>query len=212
MLCMHVLRNMISTLFQLWYGVWRLAGLTQPIITIFGASRLPETDRYFRQALILAGRFAQNNVSVLTGGGQGIMEAASCGAEKIGGKGRVIGIGVSELKEKPNPCVQEYIELRYFFARKWLLVRYSQAYVFFPGGYGTLDELTEILTLMQVKQVPRRPIVLFGSEYWEPFMNWLQHEAVKHGTIEKENLLLFTVTDDLDQAFLLVCDKCRSAV
>jgi len=210
--CWHVFWTVMSTLLQVWYGVWFLSRLQHPIITIFGGSKLPETDRYFRQALLLAERFARNNVSVLTGGGQGIMEAASCGAVKFPGKGRVIGIGVSELKEKPNPCVQEYISVRYFFARKWLLTRYSQAIVIFPGGYGTLDELAEVITLIQVQEMPRIPIVLFGTEYWNPLMSWLRHEALKHGTIQEHELSLFTITDDLDEAFSLVCARCKNNV
>jgi len=120
-----------------------------------------------------------------------------------------IGIGVKELGEGKNPCVQEYFELDYFFARKWLMTRHSQAFVIFPGGFGTMDELAEILTLVQTKKLGRVPIVLVGVEYWRDFMEWLKYSALVHGLIVKEDLELFTLTDDIDKVFALVCKECE---
>ena len=120
-----------------------------------------------------------------------------------------MGIGVTDLGEKPNKCVQKYLELKYFFARKWLLTRFSTAFIVFPGGYGTLDEMAEVLTLIQLKKLPRSPIILVGTEYWEPFMHWLKTEAIKHGTIDESDLQLFTVTDDFEQVYCLVRDECE---
>lgn len=198
---------------QTLYGIWKITAVPLPRVTIFGSARLEQDDPYAKQAHQLGGKFIENGISVLTGGGPGIMEAASCGA-KANCKGRAIsiGIGVKELDEGKNPCVQEYIELDYFFARKWLLTRYSTAFVVFPGGFGTLDELGEILTLIQTQKLPRVPIVLIGKEYWQLLMKWFQEEGLKHKTISEKDLELFTVTDDIDKAYSIIyefCKKCK---
>src|SRR5436190_16358907 len=119
------------------------------------------------------------------------MEAASCGATSINHKGRIVGIGVKSLGEERNKCVENYFELDYFFARKWLLMYYSSAFVIFPGGFGTLDELAEILTLIQTKNLKVAPVVLIGVDYWREFVDWIHKAAVMNGMIEKENLRLF---------------------
>ncbi len=197
---------------QIVYGGWKVSKLHKPIVTIFGGSRLEEGDEYFKQAHKLGKMLVENDISVLTGGGPGIMEAASCGAQiRKTGKGASIGIGVTDLGEGQNPCVDEYIELNYFFARKWLLTRYSRAFVVFPGGFGTLDELAEVLTLIQTKKMKQlnAPIILIGKEFWHEFIDWLEGEALKHGFIDPEHFALFTVTDNLHEAFCLIRDECK---
>ncbi|TET06434.1 TIGR00730 family Rossman fold protein [Candidatus Dependentiae bacterium] len=194
---------------QILYGLWRLTGIPRPMVTIFGGSRMPQEDPYAKQAHQLGHKLVTHDISVLTGGGPGIMEAASCGAVAVGKKSMSLGIGVTELGEGRNPCVQEYIALDYFFARKWLLTRYSIAFVVFPGGFGTLDELGEILTLIHTNKLPRVPIVLIGNEYWYLFMQWLNNEALKHGLITYDDLTLFTVTDDIDYAFTIIHEACK---
>lgn len=196
--------------FQLLYGAWKVSALKQPIVTIFGGSRFAQDHPYAKKAQQLAQKLLEADISILNGGGPGIMEAASCALDlsKIK-KAKSIGIGVKDLDEGHNPCVHEYFELNYFFARKWLLTRYSKAFIVFPGGFGTLDELAEVLTLIQTKQSPRVPIVLFGIEYWDDFMVWVKKEALEHGLIAKEDLKLFTLTDDLEQVFCLVRDECN---
>ena len=194
---------------QLLYGVWKLTRVPRPRVTIFGGSRMPQEDPYSQQAHKLGHKLVQHDISIVTGGGPGIMEAASCGAIAVGKKGMSLGIGVKELGEGKNPCVQEYLELDYFFARKWLLTRYSIAFVVFPGGFGTLDELGEILTLIHTNRLPQVPIVLIGSEYWYLFMQWLTHEALKHGLVTSDDLKLFVVTDDIDYAFTIIYDSCK---
>ncbi len=145
---------MFRVVFQLVYGFWRISKLEQPIVSIFGSARLAQDQIYFKQAHDLAQRFIAHDISVLAGGGPGIMEAVTCGAvvHDGTGKGKSIGIGVRGLGEKRSLCVQEYFELDYFFARKWLLTQYSSAFIVFPGGFGTLDELAEVLTLIQTKK------------------------------------------------------------
>jgi len=209
-LCCKTFFQWIGVLWQLLYGVWRVSKLPRPIVSIFGGARIAGDDVYFHKAHELGQRLVELDISVLTGGGPGIMEAASCGAiVPKQGKARMMGIGVTDLGEKPNQCVQEYFELNYFFARKWLLTRFSSAFVVFPGGFGTLDELSEVITLIQTKKLKRVPIVLFGVEYWGHFMQWLKMEALKRGTISQEDLDLFTLTDDLEQVFCLIRDECK---
>ena len=208
-LCSTLFFRLMRVFFQLLYGAWRVSKLHKPIVSIFGGARLKQTDVYFHQAHELAQRLISENISVLTGGGPGIMEAVSCGAIAAKNKHATsMGISVKDLGEGKNKCVQEYFELNYFFARKWLLTRYSVAFVVFPGGFGTMDELSEVLTLMQTKRLKRVPIVLIGTEYWEYFMKWITDEALKHGTISKDDLQLFIVTDDLFEAFCLIRDEC----
>lgn len=209
-ICFRSIFRLMRVFVQLMYGTWRISKLPDPIVSIFGGARVKGGDIYFHKAHQLGQRLIELDVSVLTGGGPGIMEAASCGAIVPRGRiTRMMGIGVSDLGEKPNKCVQEFFQLDYFFARKWLLTRFSSAFVVFPGGFGTLDELAEVLTLIQTKKMKPAPIVLYGVEYWQPFMKWLKDEALKHGTIEQEDLFLFTVTDDLEKVFCLIRDECK---
>lgn len=203
--------HMTRVVFQLLYGFWRISKLEQPIVSIFGSARLAQDEIYFKQAHELAQRFIINDISVLAGGGPGIMEAVTCGAVVHDGtkKGRSIGIGVRGLDEKRSLCVQEYFELDYFFARKWLLTQYSSAFIVFPGGFGTLDEVSEVLTLIQTKKMGRVPVILIGEEFWAPFMQWIKQEALAHKVINEEDIALFSVTDNMEQAFCVVRDRCK---
>ncbi|MDP3889180.1 MAG: TIGR00730 family Rossman fold protein [bacterium] len=208
-LCFSVFFKLLHVFTQMIYGLWKVSKLPSPIVSIFGGAQLAAETNYFEQAHELAARLANSNVSVLTGGGPGVMEAASCGAIMIKNKGKTMGIGVKNLGEGKNPCVQEYFELNYFFARKWLLTRYSVGFVVFPGGFGTLDELSEVLTLIKNEKMGRVPIILIGREYWHYFMMWLEQEALEHKLIKMKDLELFTITDDLDQAFYIIRDECK---
>lgn len=208
-LCGMLALRLIRVFFQILYGAWKISVIKGPYISIFGGAQFAQNDPYAQKAYQLAQMLVVAEISVLTGGGPGIMEAASCGAFRAKTTAKSIGIGVKDLGEVQNKCTQIYFELDYFFARKWLLTHYSSAFVIFPGGFGTLDELTEVLTLIRTKKLNAVPIVLIGIEYWKPFMYWLEHEAVKHGAIKREDLALFTLTDDLDQAFCLVRDECN---
>jgi len=207
--CGGIFYPLFKVLMQVVYGAWHLSKLQKPFVSIFGGARLSQESVYAQQANELAQRLVEHDISVLTGGGPGVMHAANCGAftPTNGGKGKSVGIGVKDLGEGRNPCVQEYFELDYFFARKWLLTRYSVAFIVFPGGFGTMDELSEVLTLLQTSKLPKVPIVLIGKEYWQHFMHWVEH-AIEHDLILKQDLALFTVTDDLEQVFCLVRDEC----
>lgn len=195
---------------QIIYGVWRVSKLSQPIISIFGSAKVAQSDKYAQEANQIAVWLGEAGISVLTGGGPGIMEAANCGAIKPSRKGDVksIGIGVRGLNEPKNICVEEYFELDYFFARKWLLTQYSSGFIIFPGGFGTMDELSEVLTLIQTKQMKQVPIVLVGKEYWRPFMEWITDQALPRGLVQVDHIKLFSVTDDPYKAFCFVRQEC----
>jgi len=196
-------------LWQILYGAWKISAIPRPIVTIFGGSNLSRNSVYVEQIQRLAERFTDHNISVLTGGGPGVMEAANCGARLTKkGKGRSIGISVKSLGEKRNTCMQDYFELDYLFARKMLLMSYSQAFIIFPGGFGTLDELSEAFTLIKIKSLDKLPVVLVGTEYWNPFFEWLRQGPVAHGLVDAKDLDFFILTDDLDKAFCSIRDVC----
>lgn len=200
--------HLLHTVIQMIYGAWRISKLHMPIVTIFGSARMTSTTPYAKKAQELGQRFIDADISILTGGGPGIMEAAVCHS-KYEGKARSIGIGVRGVEDRPNMCATEYFELEYFFARKWLLTEFSSAFVIFPGGFGTLDEMAGVLTLIQTKKLKQVPMVLIGKEYWGPFVEWVQKEALVHGAVKSEELEFFYVTDDLDDAFCFVQSKCN---
>lgn len=210
-MCFSLSWNFLRVFFQIIYGAWRVSKLPHPIVAIFGSSRTEQSDQYAHQANKVAALLVEQGISVLTGGGPGIMEAANCGAVLKGGKDTVtsIGIGVRGLREGKNTCVQEYFEMNYFFARKWLLTEYSSGFIVFPGGFGTLDELFDVLILIQTQQMKKVPIVLMGKEYWKPFMDWVTTEMLEHSLIEPEHIKLFNITDDPYKAFCFVRGECE---
>lgn len=197
---------------QLFYGIWKLSKLNRPLVSIFGSSKLPGDNKYSQFARDLASRLVDANVSVVTGGGPGIMEAANCGAQKKGDGVRSIGIGVKGLEGgKLNPCVEDYMIMHYYFPRKWLLTRYSMAFVIFPGGVGTLEELTELMTLIQTDKRERVPIVLVGKDFWSDILRWM-NKALDQELLFQSDLDNLTITDDIEEAFEVVtryCAECK---
>lgn len=197
--CLMVWARFTHVSWQVLYGVWRITVLRGPIVSIFGGSRIDKTNYYFTQAHWIASQLVARDISVITGGGTGIMEAANCGAiDPNCNRVRSIGIGVEGLDQGPNPCVSEYFELHYFFARKWLMTKYSSAFIFLPGGFGTLDELFEIVTLMQTNKMPQLPIFLVGVEYWRGGFEWLSKTVLVSGAIPAAALNIMFLTDDLE--------------
>jgi len=167
-------------------------------VTIFGSARLREDDPYYGKAAKLAGDLSRQGYVIITGGGPGIMEAGNKGAIEAGG--RSIGLNVDLPHEQsPNAYQTDELKFRYFFVRKVMLVKYSTAFVVFPGGFGTIDELFEALTLVQTKKVTPFPVFLVGVEYWRGLVQWLQGTLVRGGTVSAEDLHLFKVVDDVDQ-------------
>ena len=174
-----------------------------PAVTIFGSSRTPEHHPYYERARELSQKLGERGYTVITGGGPGIMEGANRGG--IEGGGHSIGLNINLPQEQePNPYVTLALKFRYFFVRKVMLVKYSTAFILFPGGFGTLDELFETLTLIQTKKIRPLPVVLIGSQYWEGLTDWLTKRAVAEGMISGDEMALFQVTDDLDHAIDLV--------
>lgn len=209
-----VFKRFVRESFYMAYAVWKLTSLPRPRVTIFGGSNIKLDHPYALQAMQLSQKLVDHNISVLTGGGPGIMQAANCGAVKsttLTGV-RSMGIGVRGLNEDLiNKCVQELVFMNYFFSRKWLLTNYSDAYVIFPGGFGTLDELSEIATLIQTKRLAVEPIVLIGKDFWAPLVQWVE-TSMREGLLKEEDKNLITVTDDIDEAFRIVKKRCEESV
>ena len=169
-----------------------------PSVTIFGSARVEEGNKYYEAARELAFKLSKKGFSIVTGGGPGIMEAANRGAFEADGNS--IGLNIKLPKEqKPNKYLTETLNFNYFFARKVMLVKYATAFVLFPGGFGTLDELTETLTLIQTKKLKPFPVILYGNEYWNGFVQWLNDVVVKDGYIDKEDTELFKQIDNIDE-------------
>lgn len=174
-----------------------------PCVTIFGSARFGEQNPYYALARETARRLALGGFTIMTGGGPGIMEAANRGARDV--RGRSLGCNiVLPMEQEPNPYVDLSIDFRYFFVRKVMLVKYSYAFVVMPGGFGTLDELFETLTLIQTRKIHDFPVVLMGREYWQPMLDFLRDRMVGAGTIDPADLDRFVVTDDPAEATRII--------
>jgi uncharacterized protein (TIGR00730 family) len=169
-----------------------------PCITVFGSARFKEDHPYYQQAREFGKRIAEAGFTTMTGGGPGIMEAANRGAFENGGKSVGCNI-VLPFEQKENPYVHKSVTFEHFFVRKVLLVKYSYAFVILPGGFGTMDELFETLTLVQTKTINQFPIVLFGREYFAPLMEAIQ-EMESKGTISPSDMQLVLLTDSYEEA------------
>ncbi len=183
-------------------GFGALAGLG-PAVSIFGSARTPVESPEYADATRLSAALARAGYAVITGGGPGIMEAANKGACEAGGLS--VGLGIElPFEQGMNPWVDIGVDFRYFFARKTMFVKYAQAFVVFPGGFGTFDELFEALTLVQTGKVTSFPVVLMGSAYWGGLIDWLRDHVLAEGKIGAKDLALLHVTDDVEEAVRLV--------
>ena len=169
--------------------------------TFWGSARTTPDDLYYKEAEELAAKLAKKGYSIISGGGQGIMEASNVGAFKVGGKS--VGLNIQlPFEQKLNPYTTESLNFDLFFSRKVMLTFASEVYVYFPGGFGTLDELFEIMTLIQTKKIEPIPVVLYGKDYWEPLIEFFEKSLLKkYKTISPEDLQLFHVVDSVDEAF-----------
>jgi uncharacterized protein (TIGR00730 family) len=174
-------------------------------ITIFGSARLGPDDRYYQMARRLARRLAEEGYTVVTGGGPGIMEAANEGACDAGGDSVGLNIQLPH-EQRVNPYVRRSISFKYFFSRKVMLDFSAEAYIFFPGGFGTLDEFFEVVTLMQTGKMERSvPIILMGRDYWDPLCAWMERELLRNlHAIAPEDLHMWTLTDEIEEAVRIV--------
>ncbi len=179
-----------------------------PAVTIFGSSRLKEDDRYYQDASTVARRLADDGFAIITGGGPGIMEGANRGAKE--GKAHSVGLNIEIPAEQvPNPFQDVTLHFRYFFIRKLMFIKYAIAFIIFPGGFGTMDELFEALTLVQTKRIDSFPIILYGSDYWKGLIDWFKDTLVTHGTIGREDFACFSLADTPDQVCFLINEHYR---
>jgi len=186
--------------------------IDRPAVTIFGSARIRDDDPVYGQARETGRRFAERGWAVVTGGGPGVMEAANRGAKD--GDGLSVGFNIQlPHEQRSNPYVDLSLTFRHFYARKTMFVKAAEGFVVFPGGFGTVDELFEALTLIQTGKVFHFPVVLVGADYWEELLGWVRGELLADGMISPEDLDLLFVTDDLDEAVLHVlgCYKRRCA-
>ncbi|MEI8173811.1 MAG: TIGR00730 family Rossman fold protein [Deltaproteobacteria bacterium] len=179
-------------------GIEALSKLRQGV-TIFGSAKVRPDDPYYKKAEHVARRLVENGFSVITGGGPGIMEAANKGAAEAGGQS--VGLNIRlPYEQKPNPYANIVLEYKYFFVRKVMFVKYAVAYIILPGGFGTMDELFEALTLIQTKRIKPFPVVLMGSEYWKGLVDWLRDTMLRNEKIDESDLDIIQITDDPDEA------------
>ena len=198
------LKFTIQTMTDLIHGL-RALHFVGPCITVFGSARFKEGHPYYEQTRKASAAFAKLGFTILTGGGPGLMEAANRGAKEVGG--RSVGCNIQlPVEQQPNAYLDKWVYMRHFFLRKVLLVKYSFAFVVMPGGYGTMDEYFEALTLIQTHKIRNFPVIIFGKEYHQ---HLLQHiDLMKtNATIGEHDASLFLVTDDIDEAVKLILEK-----
>jgi uncharacterized protein (TIGR00730 family) len=181
-----------------------------PAVTIFGSARTPRSDPFYKAGVAIGEGLARHNLAVITGGGPGIMEAANRGAAKV--QGRSVGLNIQlPHEQKGNRYANIPIHFHYFFSRKVCFVKYSIGFIFLPGGFGTLDEFFEILTLIQTQRIPRYPMILVGRKFWSPLLRWMERAlAQKDQFIDTTDMDLITRTDDPDEAVKIILDFQRN--
>jgi len=176
-----------------------------PCVTVFGSARFKADHPYYDMARDLGARLARVGFTVLTGGGPGLMEAANRGAREVGG--RSIGCNIElPTEQRPNPYLDRWITFRHFYVRKVMLVKYSYAFVALPGGFGTLDEMFEVATLVQTGKVKEFPIVLLGQDYWRPLTAFVRNRLMVEGTIDPGDAQILFTTDSVEEAVAHVAD------
>jgi uncharacterized protein (TIGR00730 family) len=176
-----------------------------PAVSVFGSARSAPDSPECRLAADLGAALAEAGYAVITGGGPGVMEAANRGATEAGGMS--VGLGIElPFEQGLNDSVDIGIDFRYFFVRKTMFVKYAQAFVVLPGGFGTLDELFEAITLVQTKKVTRFPVILIGTEYWSGLLDWIKSRLLADGMVSEADMELLTVTDDVEEAVQFIVD------
>ncbi len=176
-----------------------------PAVSIFGSARISSEHEYYKKGEDLAALFARNGFATITGGGGGIMEAANKGAAKENVDS--IGLNITlPFEQQPNPYANLQIEFNYFFVRKVMFLKYAQAYIIMPGGFGTLDEMFEAITLIQTQRIRQVPVILVGIDYWTGLLQWIKDRLLQEKMISKENLDLFHLLDDPKEIVQTVVD------
>lgn len=196
--------RMFRILAEFTEGFDKLANIKNGV-SVFGSARLEPSSQYYQDARLLSKRLAEQDFTIITGGGPGIMEAANRGAADAGKDN--VGLNIElPFEQNPNPHQSLALEFKYFFVRKVMFVKYSIGYVCMPGGFGTLDEMFESLTLMQTHKVFKMPVILFGSEYWNGLLEWMQDRLISLKLVDEHDLELFHVTDDIDQVVTILTE------
>jgi hypothetical protein len=178
-----------------------------PCITVFGSARFTESHPYYALAREMGRRIGQAGFTVMTGGGPGVMEAANRGARDVGAVSLGCNIELPQ-EQKPNPYLDRFIEFSHFFVRKLMLVKYSYAFVALPGGFGTLDEVFEVATLIQTRKIESFPCVLMGVEYWEPLRAFVRERMLAAATVSPDEFEQILFTDDPDEALRWISERC----
>jgi uncharacterized protein (TIGR00730 family) len=179
-----------------------------PAVTIFGSARLQPSNQYYQDSITIGRQLAENKLAVITGGGPGIMEAANRGATEA--KGKSVGLNIElPFEQQGNRYANVPLHFHYFFSRKVCFVKYSVAFIFMPGGFGTMDELFEVLTLVQTTRIPKFPLILFGSQYWSGLLQWIKSTTEANAMISPGDLDLLHITDSTDEVISIVTDYMR---
>ncbi len=179
-------------------GFDAMSSINVPAVTVYGSARTDADDKNYILAEQIGAELAKNGYGVITGGGPGIMEAANKGAAEAGGVSVGLNIDLPH-EQSPNPYANFELDFKYFFVRKVMFMKYSMGFICMPGGFGSLDELFEALTLIQTQRIKSFPIVLVGSEFWTGLVDWLQDKLLGNGNISSEDMFLFKVMDDVDE-------------
>ena len=179
-------------------GFDALSEIKKPAVSIFGSARTSPTDKYYKVAEAIAAGLAEAGYAIITGGGPGIMEAANKGAASVGGVS--VGLNINlPFEQEPNPFTNLPLSFKYFFIRKVMFIKYAMAFIGMPGGFGTLDELFEALTLIQTRRIKGFPIILVGKDYWGALIDWIKDTLLKENNINHNDLMIFDVMDDPDE-------------
>ena len=188
---------------------FHVMGKVGPVVSIFGSARAPKDNPYYKLAERTAAKLAESNFAVMTGGGGGVMEAANKGCFEAGGQSVGMNIYLPE-EQRANEYHTVSMDFNYFFVRKVMFVKYAVAFICMPGGFGTMDEFFEAMTLIQTEKTDRFPIVLMGSEFWKPLIEWMKAQQLGNEFIDAADLDLFTITDDPDEAVQIIIDSIPS--
>lgn len=205
--------------YWLWRGVlllpslWQVFRLCAPRVTFFGGARLSLEDRYARDAHVLAKRCVDSGMSIITGGGGGIMEAAARGAQEAAPRCvSALGIGLEGLEEGRTPVAYKaFIRVKNLIERKWLMIHFSETCIVFPGGVGTYNELAEVLTLIDMEVLRHVPFILYGKEYWDPVLKWMKETGAARGLVAHDLLNYVVLVDDVDTAFAWIERACKKS-
>jgi uncharacterized protein (TIGR00730 family) len=180
-----------------------------PAVTVFGSARLKPSDPCYKLGVEIGRQLARHNIAVITGGGPGIMEAANKGAAQA--KGKSVGLNIELPHEQEgNPYANVPVDFHYFFARKVCFVKYSMGFIFMPGGFGTIDELSEVITLVQTERIPKFPLILVGRQYWAGLLKWMKDQMLdRRKLISPGDLELMTIVETAEEAVSIVLDYAR---